>query len=145
MNTVMSSGIARIILPVSFVIAIGILIKGHSSVGDGFSAGVTAASGILLQYLAFSSREVDELWPVRYSINIAMAGLLLALAVVFAPVFFGFPLLTHFPQSGEAIIKLGTLELHTATLFDTGVFGLVLGFIVTTMRALMYVEREREK
>jgi multicomponent Na+:H+ antiporter subunit B len=143
LNTVLSSGIARILLPVSFVIAIGILIKGYSSVGDGFSAGVTAASGILLQYLAFQPRDVEELLPVRYSVNIAMTGLLLAFSVVFGPVLFGFSLLTHFPQSGEAVTKLGSLELHTATLFDMGVFGLVFGFIVTTMRALMYVERER--
>ena len=143
MNTVLSSGIAKILLPISFVIAVGILIKGYSSVGDGFSAGVTAASGILLQYLAFQPKDVEELLPVRYSINIAMTGLLLAFSIVFVPVLFGFPLLTHFPQFGEAVTKLGSLELHTATLFDLGVFGLVFGFIVTTMRALMYVERER--
>lgn len=143
MNTVLSSGIAKILLPVSFVIAVGILIKGYSSVGDGFSAGVTAASGILLQYLAFQPKDVEDLLPVRYSINIAMTGLLLAFSIVFGPVLFGFPLLTHFPHSGEAVTKLGSLELHTATLFDLGVFGLVFGFIVTTMRALMYVERER--
>ena len=142
MNTILSRAIARFLLPVSFIAAVAILVKGHSSVGDGFSAGVTAASGILLQYLAFRPREVEELFPVRHSTTIAMAGLLLAFSIVFLPVFFGFPLLTHFPVSGEAVTKLGTLELHTATLFDLGVFGLVFGFIVSTMRAFMHVEQE---
>lgn len=144
MNTVLSNGIARFILPVSFVSALAILVKGHSSVGDGFSAGVTAASGILLQYLAFNPQKVEGLIPVRYSVHIAMTGLLLSFAVVFGPVLFGFPLLTHFPYHGEAVVLLGSLELHTATLFDLGVFGLVFGFIVTTMRALMRVEQEDE-
>lgn len=145
MSTVLSTGIARLLLPVTFVYAIALLVKGYSSVGDGFSAGVTAASGILLQYLAFKPREVQELTLVRYSITIAMAGLLLAFSVVFGPVLFGLPLLTHFPQPGHHVVTWGILELHTAILFDLGVFGLVFGFIVTTMRALMRVERERQQ
>lgn len=145
MSTVLSTGIARLLLPVTFVYAIALLVKGYSSVGDGFSAGVTAASGILLQYLAFKPREVQELTLVRYSITIAMAGLLLAFSVVFGPVLFGLPLLTHFPQPGHDVVTWGVLELHTAILFDLGVFGLVFGFIVTTMRALMRVERERQQ
>ena len=143
MSTILSSGIARLLLPVTFIAAIALLVKGYHSVGDGFSAGVTAASGILLQYLAFRPSEVEQLIPVRYSVAIAMLGLLLAFFVVFLPVFFGLPVLTHFPRPEETVTKLGTLELHTAVLFDLGVFGLVFGFIVTTMRALMRVEQER--
>ncbi|MDQ2690716.1 MAG: MnhB domain-containing protein [Chloroflexota bacterium] len=143
MSTILSSGIARLLLPVTFIAAIALLVKGYHSVGDGFSAGVTAASGILLQYLAFRPGEVEQLTPVRHSLAIAMLGLLLAFSVVFLPVFFGLPVLTHFPRPEETVTKLGTLELHTAVLFDLGVFGLVFGFIVTTMRALMRVEQER--
>jgi multisubunit Na+/H+ antiporter MnhB subunit len=141
-STVLSSVIARLLLPVTFVSAVALLVKGYSSVGDGFSAGVTAASGILLQYLAFKPQEVEEMVPVRYSVNIAVAGLSLAFAVVFWPAIFGMPILTHFPRPDEEVTTLGTLELHTAILFDLGVFGLVFGFIVTTMRALMRVEQE---
>jgi hypothetical protein len=38
--------------------------------------------------------------------------------------------LTHVPTPNEAVISLGTLELHTAVLFDIGVFCLVFGFVV---------------
>lgn len=140
MSTVLSSGIARLLLPVTFISAVALLVKGYGSVGDGFSAGVTAASGILLQYLAFKPQVVEELFPVRYSINIAMAGLSLAFLVVFWPAVFGMPILSHFPRPEEHVTTLGMLELHTAVLFDLGVFGLVFGFVVTTMRALMRVE-----
>ena len=145
MSTILSSAIARLLLPVTFIAAAASLIKGYSSVGDGFSAGVTAASGILLQYLAFKPQVVENLAPVRYSINIAMAGLLLAFAIVFWPAIFGLPILTHFPRPDEPVATLGTLEFHTAILFDLGVFGLVFGFIVTTMRALMRVEQEGQQ
>lgn len=142
MSTILSSGIARFLLPVTFIGAVALLVKGYGSVGDGFSAGVTAACGILLQYLAFSPREVEALFPVRYSVHIALSGLYLAFAVVFWPAVFGMPVLTHFPRPEAEVISLGTLELNTAILFDLGVFGLVFGFIVTTMRALLRVEQE---
>jgi multisubunit Na+/H+ antiporter MnhB subunit len=142
MSTVLSSGIARLLLPITFIGAAALLVKGYGSVGDGFSAGVTAACGVLLQYLAFKPQLVEELFPVRYSINIAMAGLSLAFVVVFWPAVFGMPILTHFPRPEEHVTTWGTLELHTAILFDLGVFGLVFGFIVTTMRALMLVEQK---
>ena len=144
MSTILSSGTARLLLPVTFIAAIALLVKGYHSVGDGFSAGVTAASGILLQYLAFKPDEVRQLAPVRHSITIAIAGLLLAFSVVFVPALFGLPVLTHFPRPDETVTAWGTLEFHTAILFDIGVFGLVFGFIVTTMRALMRVEEERQ-
>ena len=92
--------------------------------------------------IAVKPQVVEDLFPVRYSINIAMAGLSLAFLVVFWPAIFGMPILTHFPRPDEEVTTLGTLELHTAILFDLGVFGLVFGFIVTTMRALMRVEQE---
>ena len=145
MSTVLSSGIARLLLPITFISAAALLIKGYSSVGDGFSAGVTAASGILLQYLAFKPDVVEELPPVRYSINIAIGGLLLAFLVVFWPALFGIPILTHFPRPNEEVTTWGMLEFHTAILFDLGVFSLVFGFIVTTMRALLRVEQENQQ
>jgi multicomponent Na+:H+ antiporter subunit B len=141
MSTILSTGTARLLLPLTCIGAIALLVKGYHSVGDGFSAGVTAASGVLLQYLAFRPEEVRALLPVRYSILIAMTGLLLAFSVAFIPVFAGLPVLTHFPRPEEAVTYLGTLELHTAILFDLGVFGLVYGFIVTTMRSLIRVEQ----
>ena len=56
----------------------------------------------------------------------AVVGLLLA----FAPTLFGRPVLTHAPAPDEAVLSLGTLELHTAVLFDVAIFCLVFGFVV---------------
>jgi multisubunit Na+/H+ antiporter MnhB subunit len=114
MSTVLSSGIARLLLPITFIGAAALLVKGYGSVGDGFSAGVTAACGVLLQYLAFKPQLVEELFPVRYSINIAMAGLSLAFVVVFWPAVFGMnseSLVT--PPSGRVLICRSQSGLRT--------------------------------
>jgi len=67
---------------------------------------------------------------VRYATAIAFAGLLAALSVAALPLFFGEALLTHSPPPDTEPVHLGTLELMTAVLFDSGVFLLVFGFAI---------------
>jgi multisubunit Na+/H+ antiporter MnhB subunit len=131
--SVLTREISRLLLLPTFVAAIAVLVKGYSDTGDGFSAGVIAATAILLQYLAFGYHEVEARLPVRHAPALAFVGLLLALLVAFGPVFLGDGLLAHMPAPGEHVIHLGSLEFHTAVLFDIGVFLLVLGFSVNTM------------
>lgn len=128
MMTVMARHIARLLLAPIWMVALAILVKGYADTGDGFSAGVVAALGVLLQYLALGSRQAMELVPVRYARELALAGLLIALVVTFLPVVRGQPVMTHVPTTGEHVVHLGSLELLTAVLFDVGVFLLVLGF-----------------
>ncbi|MFO7573419.1 MAG: MnhB domain-containing protein [Gaiellaceae bacterium] len=142
MTTLMTQVIARLLLAPSLVLAAAILVKGYSSVGDGFSAGVVAALGVLTQYLAFGFREADRLLPVRLAPAGAIAGLLLALAVTFSSVLRGEPLLTHSPPPGSDVIHLGTLELITAVAFDVGVFLLVFGATVGILRTVAMARAE---
>jgi multisubunit Na+/H+ antiporter MnhB subunit len=121
---------ARLLLAPSFVVAAAVLVKGYADVGDGFSAGVIAALAILLQYVAFGYAVVEERLPVRLAPRAALAGLALALAVVFLPVLLGDPVGTHYPRAGTEPLHLGTLEVITAVAFDVGVFLLVLGAAV---------------
>ncbi|HLF67705.1 MAG TPA: MnhB domain-containing protein [Gaiellaceae bacterium] len=140
----MTQIVARLLLAPSLVIASAVLIKGYSSVGDGFSAGVIAALGVLAQYLAFGYREADRLLPVRLAPVGAVAGLLLALVVTFSSVLRGEPLLTHSPPPGSEVVHLGTLELITAVAFDVGVFLLVFGATVGILRAVAMARVEDE-
>lgn len=122
--------VARLLLAPAWIIALAVMVKGYVGAGDGFSAGVIAALGILIQYLAFGPGEAGDLLPVRYARQIALAGLLLALSVTFVPVLAGRAVMTHFPRPGEDVVHLGSLELLTAVAFDVGVFLLVFGFAV---------------
>ncbi|MDQ5812435.1 MAG: oxidoreductase, partial [Actinomycetota bacterium] len=127
---VVTRAIARLLYLPTLLVAAAILVKGFVETGDGFSAGVVGALGVLLRYLAFGHEEAKRLLPVRYATAVAFAGLLVALSVAAAPLFFGEAVLTHYPPPGTEPVHLGTLELMTAVLFDFGVFLLVFGFAV---------------
>jgi multicomponent Na+:H+ antiporter subunit A len=127
---VVTRAVARLLYLPTLLIAAAILVKGFVQTGDGFSAGVVAALGILLRYLAFGHEEASRALPVRYATAISFAGLLVALGVATVPLFLGGAVLTHYPPPGTEPVHLGTLELMTAVLFDFGVFLLVFGFAV---------------
>jgi multisubunit Na+/H+ antiporter MnhB subunit len=129
-STIVTRVISRLLLPPVLVIAVAVLVKGYADVGDGFSAGVIAALGVLLQYLAFGHEEVERLLPIRYVPSLAFVGLLGALAVAAFPLLRGDPLLTHLPAPGAEVVEIGTLELITAVAFDLAIFLLVLGAAV---------------
>ena len=95
MTTVLTRMVARLLLAPVLMVAAAILIKGYVDVGDGFAAGVIAALGILLQYLAFGRAAVQQALPVRHAAKLAVAGLLLSLAVAFVPVLAGGAPLQH--------------------------------------------------
>lgn len=147
MTTVMTRSVARILLLPTFMIAFAVMIKGYVDIGDGFSAGVIAALGIILQGIAFGPEEFDRLPLVRFAPLAPLAGVFLALCVTFAPVLAGKPLLFHWPPAGEEVAHFGTLEFFTPLLFDIAVFLIVFGFCVGSVsgiaRALAREERER--
>lgn len=131
---VMTRTVAKLLFLPTLVTAVAILVKGYAQPGDGFSAGVVASLGVLLQYLAFGRRRAEELPLVGLVGKGAFAGLLVALLVAAAPVLLGEPVFTHYPRAGESAVYLGTIELITAFLFDTAVFLVVLGFAVGATR-----------
>jgi multisubunit Na+/H+ antiporter MnhB subunit len=119
-----------------------ILVRGYASTGDGFAAGVVASIGIVLQYVTFGRRRVELMLPVRYAARAAGVGLLIALAVVFVPTLMGKPILTHSPAPDAHVTYFGALELHTAILFDVGVFLVVVGAIVSMLHWIASPRKE---
>lgn len=136
--------VARLLLAPLMLIALALLAKGFADVGDGFAAGLVAAIAVLIQYVAFGAAAVERELPVRHASAAAFAGLLLMLAIAVAPLLRGEPLLTQLPPAGVEPVKVGTVELVTALLFDLGVFLLVLGAAVGAMRAVARQAAEGE-
>ncbi len=130
MTTVLTQAVARLLVAPTFAVAIAILVKGYADVGDGFAAGVVAALGVLLVYAACGARVAHRALPIRHAGSVALAGLLVALAVAFAPALWGEPPFTHYPAPGAEVVHIGTLEILTAVVFDVGVFLLVVGVVV---------------
>ncbi|MGI8439045.1 MAG: MnhB domain-containing protein [Thermoleophilaceae bacterium] len=136
MTTVLTRTVARLLMVPTFVVAGAVLVKGYSDVGDGFSAGVVAALGVLMQYVGLGYRDAERLLPMRLAPAWGFAGLGLALSVAFVPAAAGRPLLTHSPGPGAPVTKFGTLELITPVLFDVGIALLVFGAVVGIIRTL---------
>ncbi len=141
MNNGMARQAARLLLLPSWMIAFAILIKGYSDSGDGFSAGVIAALGVIMQYVAYGTTIAEKLRPVRYSRQISMAGLLVALSTAFVPVLRGQPIMTHYPGPQQEAFHLGSLEFTTPFLFDIGVFLLVMGVCIGIFDLLAHATR----
>lgn len=144
MSRVVTRVVARMLLAPILVVALAILVKGFVDVGDGFSAGVVAALGILLQYVTLGREEVERTLPVRLLPQAAFVALVVALAVALVPLLRGDPLLTHLPAPGAEVTKVGKLELMTAVAFDAAVFVLVLGAVVGIIHAVARAYEEME-
>jgi len=110
-TTVLTRMVARLLLVPVLMVAAAILVKGYVDVGDGFAAGVVAALGVLLQYLAFGRAAVERVLPVRHAAKLAIGGLLVTLAVAFVPALAGQAPLQHAPAPGAKV----TVESQDAT------------------------------
>lgn len=144
MSSLVTQSVARLLLAPILVVALAILVKGFVDVGDGFSAGVVAALGILLQYVTRGREEVERTLPVRLLPHAAFVALAGVLAVALVPLLRGDPVLTHLPAAGAEVTKVGKLELMTAVAFDVAVFVLVLGAVVGIVHAVARAYEEME-
>jgi multicomponent Na+:H+ antiporter subunit B len=129
--------VAPRLLGPALMVALALIVKGYTDVGDGFSAGVIVALAIALRYVALGRERAERSLPIlRHAPTIATGGLLTALVVGVFPVALGDPPFTHLPPPGESPVEIGTLELATAVAFDLGLFLLVTGLLVTLVHQL---------
>jgi multicomponent K+:H+ antiporter subunit A len=130
------SVIARLLLPVSLVVAAHFFLRGHNEPGGGFVAGLVVAIALLCQYVVSGTRWVEarlRLNPPRW---IAI-GLVLAASTGLGAVALGYPFLT----THTAHVRLpvvGDLHLPSATFFDLGVFAVVVGATLLILSALAH-------
>jgi multicomponent K+:H+ antiporter subunit A len=113
------------LFPVIIVFAAYLFVRGHDLPGGGFAAGVAMASAFILQYMAAGTLWTEDhlrVLPVRW----IGFGILLAAIVGAGSWVFGYPFLTSHSQYVELPL-IGAVPAASATLFDFGVFALVLG------------------
>lgn len=106
-----------------------IFTAGHYYPGGGFIGGLMTAGAIVLLLITYDIKTVQQILPVNYRIITAI-GLLFAIGTSAGALFFNVPFLTHVFTHVELPI-LGDLSLHTATLFDLGVYLVVVGVTMT--------------
>jgi multicomponent K+:H+ antiporter subunit A len=128
--------LARVLLPVSLVVAAHFLLRGHNEPGGGFVAGIIVAIAMLTQYIVAGTRWTERHVHLRPPRWIAV-GLLLAALTGLGAVGFGYPFLTTHTWH-TTLPLVGDVHLPSATFFDLGVFSVVVGATLLILTALAH-------
>ncbi|WP_321929495.1 monovalent cation/H+ antiporter subunit A [Paraburkholderia guartelaensis] len=126
--------LARLMLPLTLLVAVFIFLRGHNLPGGGFIASLVVSIALLLQYVASGVLWTESRIRINYR-GLAGLGILVAAATGVGAIVLGQPFLTsafghlHVPLIGE-------IELSTAMLFDLGVLGAVVGTTLTIVSHL---------
>jgi multisubunit Na+/H+ antiporter MnhB subunit len=129
MNSVILKTATRLLAGLILVISVYLLWQGHHASGGGFIAALVAATGLSLAALSEGPAAVRR--GLRFSPRHLMgAGVLLVLGSGAAGLFGGHPFLTGLWWPAENPLT------GTPFFFDTGVFLVVLGAILTVLLAL---------
>ncbi|WP_147533640.1 Na(+)/H(+) antiporter subunit B [Bacillus marasmi] len=107
---------------------------GHYEPGGGFIGGLMTSGALVLLLIAYDMKTLKNILPIDFKYLIAV-GLLFAVGTAAASLFFNVPFLTH--AFGDVQIPiLGETALHTATLFDLGVYLVVIGVTMTIIQTI---------
>jgi multicomponent Na+:H+ antiporter subunit A len=118
----------RVVVPLLALLALLIFIRGHNAPGGGFIAALVGAAAVGLSYLSTSKDR--QIGPPRLPLRLIGAGILVAIATGAwgLAVAGGFLEPLHAEPFG--------VHLTSSMLFDVGVYGAVLGLVMTAFNLL---------
>ncbi len=134
-STPLTRIMARIILPLAFLIALSQLLYGGDGPGDGFTAGVTCGLGVALIFIVYGWHGARELLPWLNARLLIGAGLTLIIANAIFPMLFGLPFLAH---SNIDLALPANIHLSSTFFYETGIFLDVFGTIAMVMESIAY-------
>ncbi|QHK20798.1 Na+/H+ antiporter subunit A [Pseudarthrobacter psychrotolerans] len=126
--------VTRLIFHSLIIFSLYLLLAGHNLPGGGFAGGLTAGLALAIRYLAGGRFELREATPVG-------AGTLLGIGLATAAASGVVPLLLGGQVFQTAIIELwlpvfGDIKFVTSTIFDIGVYIVVIGLVLDVLRSL---------
>lgn len=126
--------VTRMIFHSLIIFSLYLLFAGHNLPGGGFAGGLTAGLALAIRYLAGGRFELREATPVG-------AGTLLGIGLATAAASGMVPLLLGGQVFQSAIIELwlpvfGDIKFVTSTIFDIGVYIVVIGLVLDVLRSL---------
>lgn len=124
----------RLVFDLALLLSLYLLFAGHNQPGGGFVGGLVAAAAIALRYLAGGLAEVHAMVAAR-PWGVLSAGLLLATGSALAPLALGDAPLDQRAFEWDVVV-LGHVKLTTATIFDTGVYLVVVGLALMLFEGL---------
>jgi len=126
--------IVRILFHTIIVVSIYLLFAGHNLPGGGFAGGLVAGMALVMRYVAGGRYELGAAAPTDAG-RLLGAGMALAVATAVLPLLFGLPPLKSVFWEAEIPI-IGHIEFVTSTLFDIGVYLVVVGLVLDVLRSL---------
>ena len=133
-NDVMLQTATKVVTFIILMFAVHIFFAGHYTPGGGFVGGLLTTSAIVLLMLAFDIETVKKILPLNY-VTMTAVGLLLAIATASASIIFDVPFFTHAYDYFDLPL-LGNTSLHSALLFDIGVYLVVVGVTMTIIQTI---------
>jgi multicomponent Na+:H+ antiporter subunit B len=148
MSSIILKTTARIVVPIILVVALSLFLQGHNLPGGGFIGGVLTTAGFVLVYVAYGldfleigvlDREVDsgggifEHRSVMAYRRLLVVGLVIAIGTGVVALAFGQPFLSQTFLYIEGVPLYHELELTSALVFDTGVYFVVVGGLLTIL------------
>lgn len=133
-RSIMLEVIVRILFHTIIVVSIYMLFAGHNLPGGGFAGGLIAGMALVMRYVAGGPYELGAAAPTDAG-RLLGAGMALAVACALVPLLFGeAPLTSWFVETTLPVI--GHIEFVTSTLFDIGVYLVVIGLVLDVLRSL---------
>ena len=126
--------IVRILFHTIIVVSIYLLFAGHNQPGGGFAGGLVAGMALVMRYIAGGRWELGAAAPTDAG-RLLGAGLILSVGTAVVPLLFGLAPLTSAFWEWE-IPGIGHIEFVTSTIFDVGVYLVVIGLVLDVLRSL---------
>ncbi|MGL4254956.1 MAG: Na+/H+ antiporter subunit A [Microbacterium sp.] len=133
-RSIMLEVIVRILFHTIIIVSLYLLFAGHNLPGGGFAGGLVAGMALVMRYVAGGRYELGAAAPTDAG-RLLGIGMSIAVACAIVPLFFGAPPLTSTRFEAE-IPVIGHIEFVTSTLFDVGVYLVVIGLVLDVLRSL---------
>jgi multicomponent Na+:H+ antiporter subunit A len=126
--------VTRMIFHVIVIFSVYVLFVGHDAPGGGFAAGLIVGLALTLRYIAGGAFELGEAAPVD-------PGKMMGLGLLIASVTAVYGLIAGGDALESTILKatvpvLGDLKFVTSSIFDIGVYLIVIGLVLDVLRSL---------
>ena len=126
--------VVRILFHTVIVVSIYLLFAGHNLPGGGFAGGLVAGMALVMRYVAGGRYELGAAAPTDAG-RLLGFGMVLAVGCAVIPLFFGEAALSSTWFEAEVPV-LGHIEFVTSTIFDVGVYLVVIGLVLDVLRSL---------
>ncbi|MGN8553244.1 UNVERIFIED_CONTAM: Na+/H+ antiporter subunit A [Microbacterium sp. SLM126] len=133
-RSIMLEVIVRILFHTIIIVSLYLLFAGHNLPGGGFAGGLVAGMALVMRYVAGGRFELGAAAPTDAG-RLLGIGMSIAVACAIVPIFFGAPPLTSAWFEADLPV-IGHVEFVTSTLFDVGVYLVVIGLVLDVLRSL---------